>query len=312
MLRNLRNEEIEEETDEISSKLCMNSAVYNPPVACLKYQGRLGNLLFMYAFHYVYSMQKDVAMVKIGQFDLDSVFILEQGKFVTDSQYSTTYCDCLPIIEDRYDCGFDINIANITKGRSVSFLGFFQSWRYWIDYEHKIRGLFTFRSEVRNSAERQFKGMLRYQGWSVERDIFVGVHIRRGDYANKFLINFGQKTAPFSYIKNAMTLMKKIYKTVRYVVFSDDIGWCKQNIKTRKKEIFYVEDNTAAVDMAMMTLTNHSIITAGTFGWWAAFLTDGTTIYYKDLFTRNTSYAEQFPNQEIRDFFPPLWIGLDK
>ncbi|KAK3104997.1 hypothetical protein FSP39_014893 [Pinctada imbricata] len=279
----------------------------------MKYQGRLGNLLYMYAFHYVYSIQKNVAMVRTGNFDLDRVFVLEEGKFLDESQYNNTFCRCMKFMHDRFDCGYDENITSISDGQSVSFIGYFQSWKYWIEHEHTIRKLFTFQPEVKNSAERQFRKVLESKGWSHETDVFVGIHIRRGDYAKQYLIDFGQKTAPLTYINKAVAIMNNIHKrfSVKYIVFSDNIKWCIRYVRIKQKDVFFVQDNTAAVDMAMMTLTNHSIITAGTFGWWAAFLTNGTTLYYRDIFTKNTLYAEQFPNQDTGDFFPPHWIGID-
>jgi hypothetical protein len=42
-----------------------------------------------------------------------------------------------------------------------------------------------------------------------------------------------------------------------------------------------LEGNSAPVDMATLSLTNHTIMTVGSFGWLIGWLTGGITVYYK-------------------------------
>jgi len=60
-------------------------------------------------------------------------------------------------------------------------------------------------------------------------------------------------------------------------------------------------------DMAILTMCQHTIITVGTFGWWAAWLTNGTTVYYKDWPHRGSLLAAA---NSHADYFPPHWIPL--
>jgi galactoside 2-L-fucosyltransferase 1/2 len=32
-----------------------------------------------------------------------------------------------------------------------------------------------------------------------------------------------------------------------------------------------------------LSMCNHTIITVGSFGWWSAWLANGTTVYFKDV-----------------------------
>jgi hypothetical protein len=56
-----------------------------------------------------------------------------------------------------------------------------------------------------------------------------------------------------------------------FIVVSDDIKWCRVNIEKRPNlEIVYT--GIPAVDFALMTMANYSIVTQGSFGLWAAIL----------------------------------------
>ena len=248
-------------------------------------------------------------MVRVGDTDLFKVFNIENHAFLSEDEYSASNCEKMPKTEDLYDCGYDESIDTLPYGKSVNFLGYFQSWRYWIRHEEDIRQQFTFRQHIIDHASILLSYMLSKTNWDYRKDVLVGVHVRRGDYSSKKLIEFGQKTAPLRYIKNAIHLMQLIFPRSYFLICSDTINWAKTNIGETKNVIFS-EGNKPEVDMAMLSLTNHSIITAGTYSWWVGFLTNGVTVYYKDIFTRNTSYSAQFRDESIADFFPPTWIGI--
>ena len=289
----------------------MPNEIKNKRAVCLDYKGRMGNHLFMYAFHYAFAKQKNLIKVKTGQIDLFDIFEMESSSIITnDAIYNSSYCNCFPKIQDKYDCGFDETIDALPSGESVYLDGFFQSWRYWIKEEANIRKQFTFKENILEIASRQLHQLLKNKGWNYESDTLIGVHVRRGDYASEFLIKFGQRTAPLGYIRNAMALSRRLYPGAYFLICSDTISWAKEHLGHIDNVVF-AEGNTAVVDMAMLTVANHSIITAGTYSWWVGFLNKGITIYYRDIFTRNTTYSAQFPNETITDFFPPLWIGLD-
>ena len=263
----------------------------------------------MYAFHYAFAKEKGLKMVKTGETDLFDVFNVPKSAFLSEEEYSSSNCRCLTSLGDRYHCSYDEHVGAFPPGKSVNIYGYFQSWRYWVKYEEEIRKQFTFRRHIFDSASKNLHSLLSKTKWNFRKDLLVGVHIRRGDYASKKLIKFGQRTAPLEYILKAMEVMKSMYPRAYFLIFSDTIKWAKTHIPKVKNRIF-VEGNTGDVDMAMLTLSNHSIITAGTYSWWVGFLTNGTTIYYKDIFTRNTGYSAQFRDESVADFFPTHWKGL--
>ena len=72
-------------------------------------------------------------------------------------------------------------------------------------------------------------------------------------------------------------------RDVIFIVVSDDIAWCKQNIQGRN--VFYSPASEARVgavalgrDLALLAASNHSVVTYGTLGQWGAVLAGGTVL----------------------------------
>jgi galactoside 2-L-fucosyltransferase 1/2 len=57
-------------------------------------------------------------------------------------------------------------------------------------------------------------------------------------------------------------------------------------------------------------MCNHTIITVGSFGWWSAWLANGTTVYFKDVAKQNSPLRKAF-SKDMSDFFFPSWVGLE-
>ena len=102
----------------------------------------------------------------------------------------------------------------------------------------------------------------------------VCVSVRRGDFFND--INkaaYGVCTEKY-YIdaQKAMDLKLKGNKNVKYFVFSDDIGWCKEHLRLHDMN-FAEQDNMPTYEaMRLMYSCKHFIISNSTFSWWGQFL----------------------------------------
>ena len=101
----------------------------------------------------------------------------------------------------------------------------------------------------------------------------VSVHVRRGDYvSNKKAMSF-HGLCPVQYYNDAINLMIDLHDDATFFVFSDDIPWCKENIKYDRGFI-YVEGGSNIEDMLLMKHCSHNIVANSTFSWWAAWLND--------------------------------------
>lgn len=129
------------------------------------------------------------------------------------------------------------------KDSNIVLDGFFQSEEYFEDAIDEVRAAF-------NLGYKRAKG-------------FVGIHVRRGDY-----LQFPDKhpVQSLDYFREAVNFfMEYGYKS--FVVCSDDIKWCKENIESIEGAAFSYSDNKRPIDdMVMLQCCDHHILSASTFG----------------------------------------------
>lgn len=134
-------------------------------------------------------------------------------------------------------------------------------------------------------------------GWIPE----VAIHVRRGDYVNN---SFYVDLFANGYYERAMAL----FPDKQFLVFSDDIEWCKQ------QEVFkgcsFSEGNDEITDMNLMASCSGNIIANSSFSWWAAYLNPnhGKVVAPKDWYTLTspTDGHTRVPSTEL----PSSWIRV--
>jgi hypothetical protein len=95
------------------------------------------------------------------------------------------------------------------------------------------------------------------------------MHIRRGDYVD---LQNHHPLQPIEYYQKSVNI---IGKNMHYLVFSNDIEWCKLNLTKDSlgvKNIVYVENMKPYEDLLLMQQCNHNIIANSSFSWWGAWL----------------------------------------
>ena len=179
--------------------------------------------------------------------------------------------------------------------------GYFQSWRYFRDVEKTLRAQFVFASKVRRRADTLYARVLAKGSLKMPPTV-VGVHVRRGDIMK--LKKFNLPTA--SYYLKAMRYFKQQTRNVNFVVVSNDIKWCKTNLNVYPRMAFF-SNNSAAVDLALLSSCQHTIISVGTFGWWGAWLAGGSVVYFDNFISKS---SEIFGAFNPSDYYPPHWIPM--
>lgn len=102
----------------------------------------------------------------------------------------------------------------------------------------------------------------------------VTIHIRRGDYLNVPHLN---NICTLDYYRRAIVEAKKMIENPVFFVFSNDIEWCKENLKEVIGEnmAHYVNNNRGREsyrDMQLMSLARCNILANSSFSWWGAYL----------------------------------------
>ncbi len=136
------------------------------------------------------------------------------------------------------------------EGGALQLSGYFQTEKYFKQYRNEITKVFGFKWEpIKNK---------------------VSLHVRRGDYVQ------GTPFEPIEmdYITSAINYFReKGYFS--FVVFSDDIDWCKKNVNSNlftDCTMEYSEGQSEFSDMHHMQCCEHNIIANSTFSWWGAWL----------------------------------------
>jgi len=148
--------------------------------------------------------------------------------------------------------------------QDVFLKGYWQSYKYFTDYEEDIRKLFTFKQKLvtQNSSLLQ----------TIKSQPTISLHVRRGDYiANKTVQQF-HGNCSLDYYQNAIQYMAERVSEPNFLIFSDDITWCKDHLKTGFSQTFVTEGNADWEDMYLMSLCQHHIIANSSFSWWGAWL----------------------------------------
>lgn len=284
---------------------------------------RLGNIMFTYAALLGIAQQNNVTPVIDRKSILVDVFKLSDDDVLLSSDMVNTMSSG-PLVEYRERgkraCTYDQETRNLSKAtglpRSHVYLrGYYQSWRYFDKVVDKLRRNFRFRDNVASRADDFLSRVLPSRWRHEDTVVRVGVHVRRGDMAsNRRPRDYGYTTAPPGYFLKAMTLFVRRYKRVQFVVCSDDIAWCKANIPNAAAfggdhfvDVVFSTGNGEYVDLAVLARCRDVIVSVGSFGWWAAWLANGTVVYYAD-WPRPFSMLDHEVNKT--DYFPSHWIAL--
>ena len=96
----------------------------------------------------------------------------------------------------------------------------------------------------------------------------VCVHARRGDY-----VGTDYEVCTPEYYKKAIDFITSRVHTPTFIIFSNDIDWCKIQFKSIKSQSVFIEGKRdPVIDLHLMSCCNNFIISNSTYSWWAQYL----------------------------------------
>lgn len=169
---------------------------------------------------------------------------------------------------------------------NVELNGYFQSYKYFEEFKEQIE-------EVLNIGHLKGLVVKKYGNFSN----YISVHVRRGDYLK--LSEF-HNVLDTEYYKIAMSQFKESSK---FLVFSDDIAWCKMNLPFMERVRFASCDEDYE-DMLLMSTCKSNIMANSTFSWWAAWFNnnDEKVVIYPDKW-----FGPKNSHLSIEDLCPTEW-----
>ena len=135
--------------------------------------------------------------------------------------------------------------------------GFFQSEKYFVHNRGAILDFFKPSNFIIETIQSKYSNLLTRKTTSI--------HVRRGDYVNN--PNHHPTQSLNYYLESVKELVNV---TDLFLVFSDDIEWCKQNIIL--ENVVYVEGEKDYIELFLMSKCDNNIIANSSFSWWGAWL----------------------------------------
>lgn len=279
-------------------------------IVCVKFQGRLGNTMFQYVFLYLIAKLKHLYPILPEKSELFQIFNIEKTTLSTIKK-PLDACSKLPEYKERWSTSYDEDLLTIPSNKSAKFIGYFLSWKYWIDFEDEIRKLLQFKEHIRQKAHAQMRNIISKMKFEINKEsVIVSIHIRRGDFASSVYSNYGHLTPNATYYRNAMKYFKTKHKNILFVVGSNDIAWSRRAL-AEEKNVYFSTGNAPAEDIALLSLANHTIISIGTYGWWIGWMARGTCIFYKNAMRPGSKFAKNVRTHSLDDFIYPGWIPIE-
>ncbi|XP_025705592.1 galactoside 2-alpha-L-fucosyltransferase SEC1-like isoform X1 [Callorhinus ursinus] len=192
-------------------------------------------------------------------------------------------------------------------GEYVRLTGYPCSWTFYHHLRDEILQEFTLHDHVREGAQKFLRDL---QAKWARRATFVGVHVRRGDYVRVMPRVWKGVVADPGYLRRALDWFRARYRSPVFVITSDDMAWCRQNINASRGDVVFAGNGlqgSPARDFALLTQCNHTIMTIGTFGIWAAYLAGGDTVYLANFTLPGSPFHWIFKPQAA---FLPEWVGI--
>lgn len=127
---------------------------------------------------------------------------------------------------------------------------------------------------------------------------FTSIHVRRGDYLKAL------HKHPFCGRNYYLKAINLIGENENFIVVSDDITWCKNNLKL--KNIIYVENTSPIIDLYIQSSCDNNIISNSSFSWWGAYLNDNDS---KKVIMPSMWFGYRF-TVNVKDLILPSYIVI--
>ncbi|KAM4650984.1 galactoside alpha-(1,2)-fucosyltransferase 2-like [Discoglossus pictus] len=192
------------------------------------------------------------------------------------------------------------------EGDFVQLTGYPCSWTFYHHIRQEILQEFTFHDYIINKSNAYLASVRGHR----KNVTFVGVHVRRGDYVNIMRDVWKGVIGDRSYLQKAMDYFRNKYENTLFVVTSNEMAWCKENIDNLRGDVHFAGDGmegSPGRDFALLAHCNHTIMTIGTFGIWAGYLAQGETVYLTNFTLPDSPFLNIFKYEAA---FLPEWIGI--
>jgi hypothetical protein len=169
------------------------------------------------------------------------------------------------IVREKEEYNLDSEV--LKKKGNLLLWGRWQNCRYLSGIEDELRSAFRFRQSLSGKAAKAAE--------EIGSSNSVSIHVRRGDYVKFESMKAIVGETNLDYYNAAVRYVAERVKQPHFFVFSDDIPWCRENLKFNFPCTFLAEDVGGPKNsfyLELMSLCKHDIIANSTFSFWGAWL----------------------------------------
>ncbi len=189
---------------------------------------------------------------------------------------------------------YSVSTVQFNHSKNIYLSGLWQSPKYFMHNWDYIKNDFRLLKQISTESKA-----IQQQ---IKQSNAVSIHVRRGDYLGKPL----HHVCPPEYYQNAILTIEAIVKDPVYFIFSDDIQWCRDNLKFISDHLFVDQAGRPHYeDMLLMSQCHHNIIANSTYSWWGTWLNEhkDKLVYYPYKWFNKSGW-------EIDDLIPENWIEI--
>lgn len=174
---------------------------------------------------------------------------------------------------EEFEGGFTYNPAfNMLASHqnNVTLMGYFQSEKYFKHCKDIIINSILHEKSIERRTQILLENPL------LDSDTCC-LHIRRGDYTHMLDYYIDLASTPYYYL--AIAHMQKL-GVKRFIVFSDDMAWCKATLPAKHQGIDLIFSNCTVDfdDLILMSACNYHIMANSSFSWWGSYIANSKQV----------------------------------
>jgi hypothetical protein len=104
-----------------------------------------------------------------------------------------------------------------------------------------------------------------------------------------------------------MKAIKHMDQDSVFLIFSDDIYWCKQNFPDLPEKFVFIDENKDYEELFLMSKCKNNIICNSTFSWWGAWLNKNDQ---KKVVAPAKWFGSAYDHYNTNDLYCENWIKI--
>lgn len=256
---------------------------------------------------YGYDHDKTIFSKFIERFDSS---LLENYTLINENKHHSEIFDSNIIkeIEEVLKNNINSNV-NSNVNSNIQIFGYLQSHLYFNEYRNDLLELYSIDNNSMNYITNNYKLLFD------DNYICIAIHVRANYGRINYNFNYFNKAIQFIIEKIEKDEINKNKKIIFYV-FSNNLEYVNRLFANKNINFIFVRNPVDYIDLWIMSLCKHNIISHSTFAWWGAYLnnnSDKIIIYPKDALRIywGCLYNSYMLTERITEHYMEDWICLE-